>query len=310
MDGVAGWDRQEQRHMATSIGDQTLKNRVQKGQFADLFADLLWDNPDGLRLTPITLRGRQPNDEPPTWLLNPVVQKRGVAVFTCAATDRFPDRETRRRIARELQRTAHEHLIIFHSADFSQQVWYWPFREQGKPARPREIEFQATQNAAALKNLLSNIQFDFASEGTLTLTDVTAAINRAAAPDPVVRRFYNEFSRHKTVFETFIDGLPLDDERDYYAALMLNRLMFTWFLQAKGFLDGDRDYLRIRLDKIERGEIPGVNFHEFYKSFLRTLFHEGFDNPERIAIIRAQLGDIPYINGGIFAPHRLEIDHP
>ncbi len=296
--------------MATSISDRRLKNLVQNGRFDELFEDLLWDNPDGLRSTSIPLPRKGDDAGIETWTLEPVVQKRGVAVFTCAAPGRFPDRETRRRIARDLQRTAHEHLIVFHSADFRQQVWYWPYREPGKPARPREIEFNVDQNAAALKNLLSSIQFDFANEGTLTLTDVTAAINRAAAPDRVVKRFYNEFSRHKTAFQTFIDGLPLEDERDYYAALMLNRLMFTWFLQAKGFLDNDRDYLRNRLDKIERGDIPGLTFHQFYKGFLRTLFHDGFDNPERNATIRAQLGDIPYINGGIFAPHSLENDHP
>jgi len=296
--------------MATSISDRRLKNLVQTGRFDELFEDLLWDNPDGLRSTSIPLPRKGDDAGIETWTLEPVVQKRGVAVFTCAAPGRFPDRETRRRIARELQRTAHEHLIVFHSADFRQQVWYWPYREPGKPARPREIEFNVDQNAAALKNLLSNIQFDFANEGTLTLTDVTAAINRAASPDRVVKRFYDEFSRHKTAFQTFIDGLPIEDERDYYAALMLNRLMFTWFLQAKGFLDNDRDYLRNRLDRIERGDIPGLTFHQFYKGFLRTLFHDGFDNPERNATIRAQLGDIPYINGGIFAPHRLEENHP
>lgn len=127
----------------------------------------------------------------------------------------------------------------------------------------------------------------------------------------MTRRFYDEFSRQKTAFTTFIDGIPLGNDRDYYAALMLNRLMFTWFLQAKGFLDGDRDYLSTRLRKIEHGELPGLTFHQFYRGFLKTLFHGALatPEPERDDMVRAQLGDVPYINGGIFEEHRLELDN-
>ena len=33
---------------------------------------------------------------------------------------------------------------------------------------------------------------------------------------------------------------------------MLNRLMFVYFIQRKGFLDGDRDYLRNRLNRCQQ----------------------------------------------------------
>ncbi|MGI8482990.1 MAG: Eco57I restriction-modification methylase domain-containing protein [Thermomicrobiales bacterium] len=299
--------------MAQSINDQKLKLQVSAGNFDALFDELLWDNPVGLRPTPITIHGRNTDTDaaPGSWILQPVRQKRGVAIFTCESNGTLPDMATRRRIGRELQKTAHEHLIIFHTRDFADQVWFWTYREPGKPARPREIEFHTSENAAHLLSLLRAITFDFASEGTLVLTDVTDALNRIASPDRVTRRFYDEFSKQRDTFMGFIDGMPVEADRKWYAALMLNRLMFTWFLQAKGFLDNDREYLLNRLTRIERGELSDTTFHEFYKGFLRTLFHGAFATPEsqRQKDIRAQLGKIPYINGGIFEQHQLELDN-
>ena len=297
--------------MVQSIGDAKLKARVQAGHFEDLFLDeLLWDNPDGLRSTRISLPNRDDDFQSTSWTLEPVCQKRGVAVFTCDGGDVLPDKATRVRIARQLEKTAHEHLIIFHTTGYHQQVWYWPNREPGKPARPREIGFNSGENAARLLNLLKEITFDFASEGTLVLTDVTSALNRAASADKVTKKFYDEFSKQRAGFVDFIKGIPVESDRGWYAAIMLNRLMFTWFLQARGFLDNDRNYLANRLEAIERGQIPGASFHQFYKDFLRTLFHEGFGGSERSSKLRNLIGEVPYINGGIFDRHHIEITNP
>ena len=43
---------------------------------------------------------------------------------------------------------------------------------------------------------------------------------------------------------------------------MLNRLMFVYFIQKKGFLDGDPDYLRNRLQQVRapqgQGQVPDL----------------------------------------------------
>ena len=56
---------------------------------------------------------------------------------------------------------------------------------------------------------------------------------------------------------------------------MLNRLMFVYFIQKKGFLDGDRDYLRNRLPGADAEQAGKDQFHSFYRYFLLRLFHEG-----------------------------------
>ena len=88
---------------------------------------------------------------------------------------------------------------------------------------------------------------------------------------------------------------------------MLNRLMFVYFIQRKGFLDGDRDYLRNRLKRCQK-EQGKDKFYTFYRYFLLRLFHEGFGKrrKDRAADLEKLLGNIPYLNGGLFDVHELE----
>jgi hypothetical protein len=88
---------------------------------------------------------------------------------------------------------------------------------------------------------------------------------------------------------------------------MLNRLMFVYFIQRKGFLDGDHNYLRNRLDRCKK-EQGKDKFYTFYRYFLLRLFHEGFGKrrKDRAPDLEKLLGNIPYLNGGLFDVHELE----
>ena len=83
--------------------------------------------------------------------------------------------------------------------------------------------------------------------------------------------------------------------------------MFCYFLQKKGFLDYDENDLGNKLEwvKEKRGE---NKFLSFYRSFLKNLFNDGLDRPcrERSDYFRRTYGNIPYLNGGMFAKHELE----
>ena len=99
---------------------------------------------------------------------------------------------------------------------------------------------------------------------------------------------------------------------------MLNRMMFVYFVQKRGFLDGDTDYLRNRLKMVKEqsGDLSdgqaGGRFHRFYRLFLLRLFHEGLGQPEaqRAPDLAALLGRVPFLNGGLFDQHELERDNP
>src|SRR5947208_638643 len=59
----------------------------------------------------------------------------------------------------------------------------------------------------------------------------------------MMKRFFEDFKKEHLRFVEYIHGI--DDEYDcrWYASVLLNRLMFIYFLQLKGFLDnGNLDY--------------------------------------------------------------------
>ena len=125
--------------------------------------------------------------------------------------------------------------------------------------------------------------------------------------EKVTNHFFIQFQDELTTFQKFINGFTNQSDRDWYASLMLNRLMFTYFIQKQGFLDGDEHYLRNRLKKVQEQDGPD-RFMRFYSKFLRSLFHEGLGQPEgnRSDDLATLLGKVPYLNGGIFDPHTLE----
>ncbi|HNC22485.1 MAG TPA: SAM-dependent methyltransferase, partial [Accumulibacter sp.] len=92
---------------------------------------------------------------------------------------------------------------------------------------------------------------------------------------------------------------------------MLNRLMFVYFIQRKGFLDGNLNYLADRLRAVQAAAGQD-QFHGFYRQFLRRLFHEGLGQPrsERNPDLSGLIGEVPYLNGGLFDVHELEQANP
>ncbi|MDQ2887104.1 MAG: BREX-1 system adenine-specific DNA-methyltransferase PglX [Chloroflexota bacterium] len=118
----------------------------------------------------------------------------------------------------------------------------------------------------------------------------------------VTAQFYARFKQQRAQFVQAIQGVALEAERERYATLLLNRLMFAYFLQHKGFLAGDSAYLLHQLQRVQRDE--GRN--RFYHPFLLDLFHEGFATPAPSRNRRAAFSNIPYLDGGLFAPSPLE----
>ena len=82
--------------------------------------------------------------------------------------------------------------------------------------------------------------------------------------------------------------------------------MFIYFLQKKGFIQDNGNYLD---GKLEESRERGADL--YYSEFLDTLFFEGFARPEheRSAEAKRLLGPIPYLNGGLFLRHKLELEY-
>jgi len=238
-----------------------------------------------------------------------VAEKRGFTAWLCASADeKLPDDTTRLKLDRKLSETSFEHLIVFATHDYSQQSWMWVRCEPGRPLSARTHEFNRSQPG---DSLLQKLQILFVSleeeEAGLSVTEIASRARAAFDIERITKAFYRDFDTHPKAFLKFIDGIGEVADREWYASVMLNRLMFVYFIQRKGFLDADPDYLRNRLQRCQR-EKGKDKFYTFYRYFLLRLFHEGFGKRrrDRAPDLEKLLGNIPYLNGGLFDMHELE----
>ena len=242
-------------------------------------------------------------------VLTGCAEKRGMVVFYYSAPpeDDIPNYTARSKIEREVTKSVHEHLIIFTNHDKTTQIWQWVKREAGRPAQRRELNFDPTrQEGEALIQRLESITFSLEEEEVITLVDVTSRIRAAFDVERVTKRFYDYFKKEHDVFLQFLDGIPDEEMQRWYVSVILNRLMFIYFIQKKGFLNDDPDYLQTNL---LRSRQSGAD--QYYRTFLCPLFFEGFAKPknERSREMSRLLGDVPYLNGGIFQRHQIEAHH-
>ncbi len=266
--------------------------------FPTLFREQLgWDKHNGKLEIPI---------DGSTYTLSGVAQKRGFAAFTC---DTIPDRATRLKIDNQVTKSAREHFVIYTDQKAGQQVWQWVRREPGKPMASRDHRFDTSQSGDHLIQRLEQIAIGMQEEEGLTLFDVTGRTRAAFDVDKVTKKFYDRFKKEHAAFLKFIKGIKDKADLEWYTSLMLNRLMFVYFIQKKGFLDGDINYLENRMKKVQ--EIKGKDkFQSFYRYFLVRLFHDGLGKHENERKLDRELekllGKVPYLNGGFFEVHQLE----
>jgi hypothetical protein len=241
-----------------------------------------------------------------TFTLSAVAEKCGMAAFVCppGANGRIPDYAMRRKIDRQITKSAHEHLIIFIDGKQTTQVWQWVRRERGKPSACREHIYSAGQPGDSLIQKLQALAVSLEEEECLTLTDVTGRARKAFDVERVTKRFYDRFKSEHASFLKFLEGIPDEEMERWYVSVMLDRLMFIYFIQKKGFLNNDTDYLKNKLAQC-RSELGK---DRYYRDFLCPLFFEGFAKrkEERSDKANRLLGEVPYLNGGIFMPHQVE----
>lgn len=270
-------------------------------RFIQLFNELGWELP--AQQQPYSVAADEEIFE-----LDVVAHKRGVQILHCRpdAAGHVPIYSTRQKIERKITTEAREHLIVFTDAAQTTQVWQWVSRAPGRPNQYREVAWRAGEAAELLRQKLSAIAFTLDDEESLTVLGVTQRLTAGFDRDKVTKKFYGEFEKQRKAFAEFIDGIPdTGEDLRWYTAVLIDRLMFLWFLQEKRFLDGNKSYLQERL----AAHLAAPQTASFYRRFLAPLFVRGFAE-ERTdanrAVIGAEFGDVPYLNGGLFAQHELE----
>jgi len=111
--------------------------------------------------------------------------------------------------------------------------------------------------------------------------------------------FFRAFRRTWESMAASLSGTVAEGDRRFAALQTLTRMLFLYFVQAKGWLDGNPAFLRSLLDStLARGG-------DFHRRALDPLFFDTLNRPpERRR--RRRFPGIPYLNGGLFERHPVE----
>jgi hypothetical protein len=263
--------------------------------FRRLFLDQLgWDKHTGLL---------EKNVDGRVHRFQAVSEKRGVVVLVA---DSIPDYSTRVKLDKLIAKDHFEHLIIFTDQSRGRQVWQWMRREAGKPNAIRAYTYSTGQTGELLLQKLEHLVVTLEDEEKTGLADILGRMRTGFDVEKVTKKFYERFKAEHERFLKFIDGIPDKQMESWYASVMINRLMFLYFIQAKSFLNADLDYLRNKLKESRDRKKDG-----YYRDFLCPLFFEGFarKKEERSPAVNKLLGNVPYLNGGLFQRHQIEELH-
>ncbi len=151
--------------------------------------------------------------------------------------------------------------------------------------------------------------------------------DRAFDVEAVTKGFFADYERIFRQTEARIAGLSADDEdvRRMFTQQFFNRLLFIMFVERKGWLSFSQpetgqkraDYLRAlweahTADVASAGsQSGGANF---YRDRLKVLFFAGLNNPGSVdyltpfpkGFVQQYIGDVPYLNGGLFEKDALD----
>ena len=307
-----------------TINFDTTRSYLQAFKFAPLFIEILgWAQPKGIKLIALQVEGV-------AFSAAPIAQLAGVVVFEVSAADPsanspvpavlaqagqaglLPNAKVRAALHKEISKLHHENLLIFLDAQRTQSLWYWVKREERRSI-PRDHLYVKGQPGDLFLGKLNSMFVDISEldeNGNINVLEVAQRLQKALDVQRVTKKFYNEFAAQRLQFIELIQGIPNEHDRRWYASVLLNRLMFIYFLQRKEFVDwvddhGDINYLQNKLNQsIARGP------ERYYSEFLQTLFFQGFAKPEekRSDAVKQMLGKIRYLNGGLFLPHPVELN--
>jgi hypothetical protein len=278
---------------------QQTRDLLYNFQFEDLFIQqLAWSQSSRRKAVELEI-------EEKTYQCKTIAESSGVAVFEVTAADgAIPEAKIRAAIHQEIAKFKAENLLIFIDEKRTRSLWYWVKRE-GNKNFIRDHYYVKGQPGDLFISKLASLLFSISEleNGEPSVIAVINKLKEGLDVETITKKFYKEFEKLHSKFITYVQGINNKNDRRWYTSVILNRLMFVYFLQHKGFLDNsDRNYLR---NQLTRSKKRGDNL--FYKEFLYALFFKSFAKPEPHDIEVIELvGNIKYLNGGLFLEHPIE----
>lgn len=290
------------------INKRQFLSLISEGSFRELFvSELGWNRFRGqAQLPAITV------DEV-NYCFTTIAERNGFQILTCSV-DAIPTNSICKKIDTKLRRQANDYIAIFQLGSTEHHLWVVPVKANEKRDLVL-VEYETSEKADLLYSKIEGFSFNLGED--TTIVDLRSKVQGAFAvnSEKITKDFYTGFKKEHKAFAEFISGIddqiPSKDNRNkqWYTSVMLNRLMFCYFIQKKGFLDFDFDYLRHKLNWVRQQQGEDKFFGSFYKGFLVHLFEGGLNSPSHARDFESVYGKIPYLNGGMFDKHQIELDY-
>ncbi|MEH2413254.1 Eco57I restriction-modification methylase domain-containing protein [Nostoc sp.] len=283
-----------------SLNFKQTRDLLYNFQFNDLFIqELGWSQPSSRKTVTLKIQNK-------SYQYQRIAELSGVAIYEVTAADgKIPEAKVRGAIHQEITKLIAENLLIFITQERTRSLWYWVKRE-GNKNFVRDHLYVKGQPGDLFLSKLGSLVIDITEleHGEPTVVEIAYKLQRGFDVEPVTKKFYKEFQEQHQKFLLFVKGIDNETDRRWYTSVILNRLMFVYFLQRKGFIDNeDLNYLQ---NKLEQSKQKAEN--HFYAEFLKALFFESFAKPEfeRDLSVQELVGKVKYLNGGLFLKHQIE----
>ena len=282
---------------------------ISESNFKELFIrEMGWNNPKGQTDFDITI-------EDTAYTFKQIADRSGFQVLTCEVSE-IPSSSMCKKIDTRLRRTANDYVCIYHQPRSEHHLWVVPVKKVDKRDLVL-VEYESANKADFLFEKMERLCFEL--DERTTIMDVKERVQAGFIinSEKITKDFYTGFRKEHTNFAKYITGI--DDEitdlkknrnKQWYTSVMLNRLMFCYFIQKKGFLNLNQDYLRDKLTWVKHEKGENRFYGSFYRGFLVSLFHDGLNSPRHQPDFVQKYGRIPYLNGGMFSIHELEEKYP
>ena len=291
------------------INKRQFLSLISEGSFRELFvSELGWNRFRGqAQLPAITV-------DDVDYCFTTIAERNGFQILTCSI-DAIPTNSICKKIDTKLRRQANDYIAIFQLGSTEHHLWVVPVKANEKRDLVL-VEYETSEKADLLYSKIEGFSFNLGED--TTIVDLRSKVQGAFAvnSEKITKDFYAGFKKEHSAFVKFISGIDDDiadkenKNKHWYTSIMLNRLMFCYFIQKKGFLNLDFDYLRHKLEWVRKEQGENRFFNSFYKGFLVQLFHDGLNAPVHDAEFEKIYGKIPYLNGGMFDTHILEDQYP
>lgn len=210
-------------------------------------------------------------------------------------------------------------LLIFTNVKYTNTVFLHYHKDNDGKIKIRRLRINKNKLTATDVRILSEIKL--IGKDIIDDLDIAKIHKDAFDIERVTNRFFEEFKIQIEYFSENIVGLQSKKDRKNYALLILCRLIFLYFIQQKGWLNGVKSYL------YDRFQYSILNNKNYFEDILKPLFFECLNTPTEDLFNSNGRSDlakslyenyqpvlddiekinnfegIPFLNGGLFEPN-------